>query len=89
MTINEWLLTPNANYTQGLALLAQNNGAPTQLAKLAKESPQNRKLLELELRKAMKNQAKATVVSMQTVYHTNAITAVAKKKRAASGGCCN
>lgn len=88
MTINEWLLTPNANYTTGLALLAQNNGAPTQLAKLAKESPQNRKILEAELRKALKTMARATVVSMQTVYTTNAITAVAKKKRA-SGGCCN
>jgi hypothetical protein len=88
MTITEWLLTPNANYTTGLALLAQNNGAPTQIAKLAKETPQNRKLLETELRKALKNQSRATVVSMQTVYHTNAITAVAKKKRA-SGGCCN
>lgn len=88
MTINEWLLTPNANYTQGLALLAQNNGAPTQLAKLAKESPQNRKLLEAELRKALKTLSRATVVSMQTIYHTNAVTAVAKKKRA-SGGCCN
>lgn len=88
MSIHEWLLTPKANYTEGLALLANNNGSPVQLAKLAKESPQNRKLLEAELRKALKTLAKATVVSMQTVYHTNAVTAVAKKKRA-SGGCCN
>ena len=91
MTIENWLKNWQRNpYTTGLALLAQNGGSASMLARLQQETIANRRLLSIELRKA--NSIKLPkVVSIQdapTAPATRGVLQI-KKKRRASGGCCN
>lgn len=91
MTITEWLKNWQRNpYTTGLALLAQNGGSAAMLARLQHETIANRRLLSVELRKATNNKM-PKVLNIEDAPPATATRGVLqiKKKRRASGGCCN
>lgn len=91
MTIETWLKdTRRSPYIEGLALLAQNGGSAAMLARLQHETAANRQLLALELRKAARTKLpKVTKIEDAPANRSFAPAVVTKKKRRASGGCCN